>query len=195
MGARSQDLSALGAGNYSVTVTDGNGCTAPLSVTITEAALLVLTETHVNVLCNGQSTGSIDLTVSGGLTPYTYAWSTGATSQDLSALGAGNYSVTVTDGNGCTAPLIVTITEAAEMFSPATHVTVLCNGQSTGSIDLTVSGGVTPYTYAWSTGATSQGLSALGAGNYSVTGTDGNGGRAGERRGGEEGRFRGLAET
>src|SRR2546423_9479688 len=151
MGARSQDLSALGAGNYSVTVTDGNGCTAPLSVTITEAALLVLTETHVNVLCNGQSTGSIDLTVSGGVTPYAYAWSTGAASQDLSALGAGNYSVTVTDGNGCTAPLSVTITEAALLVLDRKSVVEGKSVDLGGRRIIKKKRGVTPYTDEGST--------------------------------------------
>jgi len=107
---------------------------------------LVLSETHVDVNCFGGSTGAIDLTVSGGTAPYSYLWSTGAISEDLSALVAGNYSVTVTDARGCTASQGVTIAQAAAALAVGgTHVDVGCFGGSTGSIDLTVSGGTAPY--------------------------------------------------
>ncbi len=173
-GATTQDRSGLAAGTYTVTVTDANACTKTLSTTITEASSLVLTETHVNVLCNGASTGSIDLTVSGGVSPYTYSWTGGATTQDRSGLAAGTYTVTVTDANACTKTLSVTITETTAIVLTETHVNVLCNGSSTGSIDLTVSGGVSPYTYSWTGGATTQDRSGLAAGTYTVTVTDAN---------------------
>ncbi|MBK6821442.1 MAG: SprB repeat-containing protein [Bacteroidetes bacterium] len=70
-------------GNYTVTVTDGNGCTATLSIAIAEPLALVLSETHTDVLCNSGTTGTIDLTVSGGTLPYGYTWSNGATTEDL----------------------------------------------------------------------------------------------------------------
>jgi len=173
-GATTQDRSGLAAGTYTVTVTDANACTKTLSATITEATTIVLTETHVNVLCNGNSTGSIDLTVSGGVSPYTYSWTGGATTQDRSGLAAGTYTVTVTDANACTKTLSTTITEASTLALTETHVNVLCNGASTGSIDLTVSGGVSPYTYSWTGGATTQDRSGLAAGTYTVTVTDAN---------------------
>src|SRR6185295_896686 len=112
----------------------------------------VLTETHVDVLCNGGTTGSINLSVSGGTGTYTYAWSNGAVTEGLSGLVAGTYTVTVTDASGCTAQLPVTVNQAPSLVLTETHVDVLCNGGTTGSINLSVSGGTGTYTYAWSNG-------------------------------------------
>src|SRR5437762_1599487 len=140
------------------------------------APVLAVAEIQVDVNCFGGSTGAIDLTVSGGTAPYSYLWSTGAISEDLSALAAGLYSVTVTDAKGCTASQSVTIAQpAAALAVGETHVDVGCFGGSTGSIDLTVTGGTAPYSYAWSNEATTQDLSTLTAGSYSVTVTDAKG--------------------
>ena len=184
-GAITQDIGSLGAGTYSVVVNDANGslggCTANSSVTITQpAAALSLATTQVNVLCFGGPTGSIDLTPSGGTAPYTYAWSNGAITQDLSGLVAGTYSVNVTDANGlvggCAATTSVTITQPAAAVSLATTQTnILCNGGNTGAINLTVAGGTLPYTYSWSNGAIIENLSALTAGTYTVNVNDANG--------------------
>jgi hypothetical protein len=105
-GATTQDLTNIPAGTYNVTVTDAGGCTQTLNgIVITQPAAIVLTETHVNANCNGTSTGSIDLTVTGGTAPFTYVWSNGATTQDLTNIPAGTYNVTVTDAGGCTQTL------------------------------------------------------------------------------------------
>ncbi len=174
-GSTGQDLSGLAAGTYSVTVTDANGCTDQASFTITQPTELVATGTTVNVNCFGDETGSIDLSVSGGTAPYTYLYSDGSTGQDLSGLGAGTYTVTVTDANGCTDQASFTITQPTELVATGTTVNVNCFGDETGSIDLSVSGGTAPYTYLYSDGSTGQDLSGLAAGTYTVTVTDANG--------------------
>ncbi len=178
-------FSGLAAGSYSVLVTDANGCTATQNFTITEPpAPLTLTFTQNNVLCFGGTSGSIDLTPSGGTTPYTYLWSNGATTQDINGLAAGTYSVIVNDANGttggCTATVSVTITQpAAPVALTFTQSNVSCNGGSNGSIDLSVTGGTPAYTYLWSNGATTQDISGLPAGTYTVTVNDANGSSGG----------------
>ena len=173
-----EDLTGLDPGTYAVTVTDDNGCTESLSETLTEPAVLSLTETHVDVLCNGDATGSIDLSVTGGTTPYAYAWDNSAASitQDISNLVADSYAVIVTDDNGCTENISIDITEPTALSLSATQTNISCNGDSDGSINLTVSGGSAPYTYSWDDPAssTTQDISSLPAGTYEVTVTDDN---------------------
>jgi gliding motility-associated-like protein len=159
-----------------MTATDINGCTATSTVSVSQPASLALSTTQVNVLCNGNNTGSINLTVTGGTAPYTYSWSNNATIQDPLTLVAGTYTVTVTDANGCTATTSATITQpAAALALSTTQVNVLCNGNNTGSINLTVTGGTAPYTYAWSNASTGEDPQNLTSGTYTVTVTDANG--------------------
>jgi len=149
-----------------VVVTDANGCTGTLNVTVNQPlAPLALSEIHLNVACFGGSTGTVDLTVTGGTAPYSYLWSNGATTEDLGALLAGTYSVVVTDANGCTASLPVVVNQPASALALSeSHLNIACFGASTGTIDLTVSGGTAPYSYLWSNGATTEDLGALLAG-------------------------------
>ncbi len=129
-----------------------------------------------NVSCFGQATGSVHLSVAGGLAPYNYLWSNEATTEDLSLLSAGTYSVTVTDANGCTASASADVTQPAAPLGTTFGVQeVLCYGQSTGEIFMTVTGGTPPYTYIWSIGATTEDISGLAAGTYTLTVTDDNG--------------------
>ena len=172
-----EDPSALLAGNYSVLVTDAHGCTANASILITEPqAPLILTSSQINVGCFGNATGSIDLTPAGGTAQYTYAWSNNANNQDLVSLLAGTYTVLVTDAQGCTANASINISQPAAALSLSTlPVDVLCFGNNTGSVDLTVNGGTFPYGYAWSNNASTEDVFNLNAGNYSVLITDANG--------------------
>lgn len=170
-----QDLNNIGAGSYSVIVTDKNGCTATTSVTITEPNALTISNNTTNVLCNGQSTGSISLSVTGGTAPYTYNWSNGATTENITNLSAGTYTVTVTDANSCVQNQNVLITEPAAIGITSSVTDVTCKGDTNGQIDITISGGTSPYNVLWSNGATTEDLSNLSPGNYSVQITDASG--------------------
>ncbi|WP_417368168.1 T9SS type A sorting domain-containing protein [Flavobacterium beibuense] len=173
--ATTEDMTGLTAGTYDVTVTDANGCTTTASATVTEPTVLTATAVTTAVSCNGGNNGTADLTVTGGTAPYTFVWSNAATTEDLTGLVAGTYNVTVTDANGCNATALVTVTEPTALMASAVTTAVSCNGGSNGTVDLTVTGGTAPYTYAWSNTATTEDLTGLAAGTYDVTVTDANG--------------------
>jgi hypothetical protein len=131
------------------------------------------------VKCNGSSTGSINLSVSGGNDPYTYEWSNGATTQDISGLTAGTYTVKVTDANGCQKTLSKTITQPAKLVVACVLKSDETNCAKNGSLSASVTGGVSPYTYEWKNSAgmvvaTTQTATGLGAGTYTVTVKDAN---------------------
>ncbi|MFY7885120.1 MAG: beta strand repeat-containing protein, partial [Dolichospermum sp.] len=162
---------------YSKIDATGNGCgnaTSNVSVVYVKEVLASLTST--NVSCNGGSNAIIDLSVSGGTSPYTYVWSNGASTQDLSGLSAGTYSVLITDATGCSTTASVTITQPASgLTASITGTNVLCFGNSTGAANLTATGGTAPYTYNWGGGIITEDRTGLAAGSYSVTITDANG--------------------
>lgn len=171
----------LAAGSYTVTVTDANGCTATTSAALIQPAVInpsaAVTSNYngAQISCYGGSDGQINTSASGGTGSYTYLWSNGAITANITSISAGTYGVTVTDANGCTGTGSVTIMQPSAVL-PTTSVTnVSCFGGSNGSIDLTVSGGSSGYSYMWSTGSTSQDISSLSAGTYTVTVTDANG--------------------
>ena len=172
-----EDLANISAETYTVVVTDANGCQDQLSQVINEpAAPLASSEVLTNINCFGDATGVIDPVISGGTTPYNYAWSNGSTAAINTGLIAGTYSLTVTDGNGCTATYSYTLTEPAAPLSISTTGTnVLCFGDNTGSILTNVSGGTAPYSYAWSNGATTANIDNLIAGTYNLVVTDSKG--------------------
>ena len=162
------------AGTYDVTVSDAGGCSATGSVVVSqpvEALTASLSAEEIN--CNGETT-EIITAVEGGTAPYNYAWSNGETSQNLTGDGAGTYSITVTDNNGCEATANANITEPEPLTVSLSAETIQYNGGTTDIIN-TVAGGTMPYTYAWSNGETSQNLESVVAGTYSVTVTDNNG--------------------
>ncbi|OOG68575.1 gliding motility-associated C-terminal domain-containing protein [Flavobacterium sp. A45] len=190
--AITQDLSGIGAGTYEVTVTDDKGCKAIKSIVIEQpsAGLSIAVTSQTNVNCYNDTTGAIDLTISGGTSPYTYTWkkdgnAIAAITQDLSGIGAGTYEVTVTDDKGCKAVKTITITQPSAGLSIAvtSQTNVNCYNDTTGAIDLTISGGTSPYTYTWkkdgnAIAAITQDLSGIGAGTYEVTVTDDKGCKA-----------------
>ena len=174
-GATTQDLSGVPAGTYTVTITDALGCTATASATITQPGALVLTTTLTSPSCCASSTGGIDLTVSGGTAPYSYRWSNGATTQDLTGVGAGTYSVTVTDARGCPAGRSVTITQPTALRATTSSTNATCTAAD-GTATVVASGGTAPYSYRWSPGGqTTATATGLASGAYTVIITDARG--------------------
>ncbi|TPG40845.1 T9SS type A sorting domain-containing protein [Flavobacterium pectinovorum] len=174
-GATTQTLSNLTQGNYSVTINDANLCPTSQSFTITEPAVLVAAQnTFVNPNCNGGTNGSATVAASGGTLPYTYSWSpSGGTGITASGLSDGTYTVTVTDGKGCTATQAFTLVEPTPFAVTTSQTDVLCNGAPTGAAAVTVSGATGPYTYSWApAGGSNNTASGLTAGTYTVTITD-----------------------
>ena len=171
-----EDLTGIPAGNYNLTVTDANGCTATTSETVSEPSEInISVDTEINPTGCGMTDGSIGVTVSGGTPSYSYDWNSGAyTTEDLSGVGAGAYILIVTDGNGCTG------TANASLSDPGAPVVVIdstfdatCFGSADGAIYITALGGTTPYSYDWNSGAFSiEDITGLSAGNYSLTLTD-----------------------
>ncbi|MEM0998634.1 MAG: T9SS type A sorting domain-containing protein [Bacteroidota bacterium] len=174
-GQNSQDINGLVAGTYFVTITDQNQCTQLDTAVVAEPPALVLALDSTDILCNGQSDGAIDLTVNGGIGPYGYAWSNGATSEDLVNLAPGSYTVTVTDANGCAGNASTFISEPTLLQLNLSSTDVHCGGNATGSATASVVGGTPAYSYTWNTTATDSSLTDLTAGNYQVTVTDANG--------------------
>ncbi len=172
-------LQNLSAGNYSVTVLDGNGCSKMETFALQDPPELALTTSEIAPKCFGEPSGEISLNVSGGITPINYAWSTpGAGNVSvLQNLSAGNYVVTVSDGNGCSKMETFALQDPPELALTTSELTPKCFGESSGEISLNVSGGITPINYAWSLPGAGNVpiLQNLPAGNYVVTVSDGNG--------------------
>ncbi|MCW5906397.1 MAG: gliding motility-associated C-terminal domain-containing protein [Chitinophagales bacterium] len=176
-GTNTEDITNVASGTYNVTVTDSKGCTATNGATISQPLELFLNiAIYSDPLCFGDSTGTIDVTANGGVPPYTYAWSNGSASEDLSHLPGGVYTVTVNDANGCQKTLSQTLTQPTPLVSSITGTNVTCYGFANGAADLTVSGGTSPYFFLWSANfQTSEDVSGLSGGLHSVIITDNNG--------------------
>lgn len=173
-GSTATNLSGLSAGSYTLTVTDNNGCTSIATETLAQPIALSLTLNPTNPLCNTSNDGNITSSVNGGTLPYSYAWSNGNTSSVVSGIGSGNYTLTVTDKNNCTASELTTITAPADIQNNTTITDVSCFNALDGSIISTTSGGTSPYIYSWNTGSISKDITNVKGGNYSLTITDKN---------------------
>jgi hypothetical protein len=165
---------------YTVTPVKGSCTGATFTVTVSVNGNISLSASGVDANCNGGSTGSINLTVSGGTPSYTYAWTaTGgftASTQNLSALAAKTYNLTVTDSHAlhCTATTSATVAQPTAMVLTLSITNAACNGSLTGEIAIGVTGGTGTKTFLWNDGSSAQNRTLLPAGTYSVTVTDAN---------------------
>jgi hypothetical protein len=163
----------LSSGSYTYQITDAHGCVVTTTATVSNGTPVIENSISNNVSCNGGTNGSVSLVVNNGNPTYTYNWSNGATTENLTSLTAGTYFVEITDANGCSTSGTYVINEPAAIeLNPIVSADF---GNNDGSIDLNVSGGTPGYTYEWSNGQTTEDVFGLAAGTYTVIATDANG--------------------
>lgn len=168
----------LANGTYTVTVQDRNGCTASTTVNITSPDSLQLNAVVSNITCNNANNGRISIQPSGGTPQLSVQWTpSNFSGTSLVGLQAGTYTVTVTDGSGCTNTESYIITNPDPITLNVSFANVRCDKANSGYIALNPAGGTPNYTFTWSPQVTQSGDSAinLGAGNYSFVVTDANG--------------------
>lgn len=173
-----QTATGLAAGLYYVTVLDATGCDANGFLTVSGFPPITATASASGTTCDNNQPVSASVTASGGAAPLSYLWSANTGSQtSATAVGlqAGTYDVVVTDANGCTATAGTTVTTSTPPSVTATVTDEYCTGSTDGSIALSVTAGLAPYTYNWSNGSTAPQLTGLGVGSYCVAVTDANG--------------------
>lgn len=164
---------SLSIGLYAINITDARGCMIDTTIQVSTNAPTLITSIQTNVSCFGLANGAIDVTVVQGVPSYIYAWDNGATTEDLSNLNPGTYQLTLRDGNGCSTEFTYTISEASALILSATATSA--DNSNNGTIDLSVIGGTPAYTYQWNNNETSEDLTNLAPGLYTVTVTDANG--------------------
>ena len=136
---------------------------------------VTITLSSTNLVCNGSASGSVSVTPTSGTTPFTYTWSNGSTTANVSNLAAGVYNVTVLDATSASASGSVTVNQPSALIATIFVPNVQCYGELTSLVEVTPSGGINPYSYHWSNNSTEQNLNNLTPGNYSVTVSDANG--------------------
>ncbi|MDO8367526.1 MAG: choice-of-anchor L domain-containing protein [Saprospiraceae bacterium] len=179
-GLQTDSISNLLPGTYSVTITDANGCTETSSMNVLEpAAIQILTALNRSPSCFGLSDGQLTTYAVGGTTPFIFVWNTGQVNQGINSIAAGTYTVTATDGNGCSQVKTEIVTEPALLTSFATPEAVKCFGKNSGALHLDAAGGTPQYSASWTgpNGYSGNGLNIanLFAGQYAVTLTDSHG--------------------
>lgn len=174
-GAGTAVVNSLSAGTYTVTITDGNACTSTASAVVSQPPVLTATTTVTPVNCFGSNDGTASTNVAGGVGPYTYSWApSGGNSSNANSLGAGTYTVSITDAHSCLVTSSALINQPAVLSASATSTDATC-GNNNGTATAMVTGGTAPYSYLWSpSGETLATATGLASGNYFVTITDAN---------------------
>lgn len=169
----SPEMSNLSEGEYTVTITDATGCKTVEKVEILQSDFSISVIPR-DVLCHGDSTGSILVQASGGEPPYQILWSTGDTTDLVEHLAAGSYSVTVTDDGGCQLSEMVELEEPTPLQVDFEQINVSCGGAADGTVKINPSGGKAPYSFLWSHNQIFGELNNLQPGDYTVTVSDAN---------------------
>ena len=185
-GSTDSVMSNVTAGNYNVVITDANNCTDTVHFNISEPIEIATSISTSNVSCVGGNDGAAVTTISGGQSPYTFNWSNGSSSASVNNLSEGSHFVVVTDANNCTDTTFFDIN--SNPITVAYNITeVSCIGGD-GAINITVSGGQSPYTFNWKkeewflgwyigfqSFSSNEDVSGLESGDYLLTITDDNG--------------------
>jgi len=180
-GSTTDSATGLAASTQSVTVTDIYGCTATSSVVVGQPNPITDVVGFTNPLCTSQANGKVWISAGGTVGPYTYTFNGGATVYQITDtvlnVAQGSYSLTITDGRGCTKTDSVTLTNPLQLnVPPPTFANISCANEANGYIQVSPTGGTQPYSYTWSKGGyTDSTESNLGPGNYIITVTDANG--------------------
>ena len=160
---------------YVATDPSGNAATCSFNVTVFSSNLSASASVTTPISCNGGNNGVATVNAAGNCQPYTYLWSNGQTTAAATGLGAGTYTVTVTAAGGATATASVTLTQPAALVINGSVINATCSTSTNGAAYPSAVGGTGTRTYLWSTGATTQNLTGLAPGSYTVTVTDSRG--------------------
>ncbi|GJM36007.1 MAG: hypothetical protein DHS20C18_50080 [Saprospiraceae bacterium] len=168
-GNANPDLETQSAGTYTLSITDAHGCIATQTVTVSTSNPLGLNTAKIDASCHGALNGVAIVAPAGGVAPYTYTWSTGATAPATFGLSAGTYTVTVEDNAGCWSEASIEIEEPASLHLEAVMHLPSCAGVADGSVEAFAEGGTPPYSFQWNNEATTPYVDGLAAGNYQLT--------------------------
>ena len=171
-GEITQDLNGITAGNYTVNISDNNACEVIETITVSDPSEIQLTESVNNLLCFEDNKGSIDITVIGGTLQYSFLWSNGETTEDISNLSSGTYTLLILDANECEHEDLFTVNQPDILEISYTEADLACFVNLSGSIDVTISGGTPQYSFDWSNGSSLEDISSLSAGSYDLIVTD-----------------------
>lgn len=173
-GHSNTSISLLSAGEYSITVTDSNGCEVEQSVSLNDPQEITVSISKEDISCFGLNDGTAEVNANGGTGQLSFEWDNGETDESLSGLSSGNVSVEVTDSNGCAQSASISINEPSALALSVLDNDISCDG-APGSASADISGGTSPFSYDWSTGDNSESISDLNEGDYDLTITDANG--------------------
>ena len=168
-------ISNVGAGTYVLQVTDTNGCTVNETIVLAEPNPIIISPSITSnyngyaISCYGESDGSADVNISGGIAPYSILWSNGVPTASITNVPSGSYSVIITDDNGCVDSAQINLNQPNPLSGTAVVTNASCYGNADGSLNLSLSGGAGSYNVFWNTGDTSLSLNSLTTGWYTYS--------------------------